>query len=68
LTNLARVIELLDEDPARLDKRGEYERLSKLDAGLNHLIGQDEAVDTVCAGLNAEGRSVRKKLADQLQL
>ena len=52
LENLARVIELWTKIPASSIKEDELQRLSKLDQRLKaHLIGQDEAVDAVCAAI-----------------
>lgn len=64
--NLARVIELWTKIPASSVKEGEIERLSGLNSRLKeHIIGQDEAVDAVCAaikrgrvGLKAKGKPV----------
>lgn len=50
--NLARVIELWTKIPAASIKEDEFERLAGLDARLKaNIIGQDEAVDTVCAAI-----------------
>jgi ATP-dependent Clp protease ATP-binding subunit ClpC len=50
--NLARVIELWTKIPASSIREDEFDRLAKLGDRLKeHLIGQDEAVDTVCAAI-----------------
>ena len=62
--HLARVIELWTKIPASSIKEDEFERLSKLDARLKaHLVGQDEAVDAVCAAIkrNRVGISAKRK-------
>ena len=52
LDNLARVIELWTKIPASSIREDEYKRLSELDKRLKeHIIGQDEAVDNVCAAI-----------------
>ncbi|MBR0208512.1 MAG: ATP-dependent Clp protease ATP-binding subunit, partial [Oscillospiraceae bacterium] len=52
LDNLARIIELWTKIPASSIREDEFERLAKLDARLKeHIIGQDEAVDAVCAAI-----------------
>jgi ATP-dependent Clp protease ATP-binding subunit ClpC len=52
LDNLARVIELWTKIPASSIREDEYKRLNELDKRLKtHLIGQDEAVDAVCAAI-----------------
>ena len=64
LENLARVIELWTKIPASSIKEDEFQRLSKLDERLKaHLIGQDEAVDAVCADIkrNRVGISPKRK-------
>ena len=64
LENLARVIELWTKIPASSIKEDEFQRLSKLDERLKaHLIGQDEAVDAVCAAIkrNRVGISPKRK-------
>ncbi|MCL1828649.1 MAG: ATP-dependent Clp protease ATP-binding subunit [Oscillospiraceae bacterium] len=62
--NLARIIELWTKIPATNIREAEYERLAKLGDRLKvHLIGQDEAVDTVCAAIkrNRVGLSSKRK-------
>ncbi len=50
--NLARVIELWTKIPAASIKEDEFARLAGLNDRLKaHIIGQDEAVDTVCAAI-----------------
>ena len=64
LDNLARIIELWTKIPASSIREDEFERLSKLDERLKeHIIGQDEAVDTVCAAIRRSrvGLQVKRK-------
>lgn len=64
LENLARVIELWTKIPASSIKEDEFEKLAKLDQRLkSHVIGQDEAVDAVCAAIkrNRVGISSKRK-------
>ena len=50
--NLARVIELWTKIPASSITEDEYERLGRLGARLReHIVGQDEAIDAVCAAI-----------------
>jgi ATP-dependent Clp protease ATP-binding subunit ClpA len=50
--NLARVIELWTKIPARSITEDEFERLAKLGERLReHIVGQDEAIDAVCAAI-----------------
>ena len=50
--NLARIIELWTKIPATNITEDEFERLSELNARLKaNIIGQDEAVDAVCAAI-----------------
>ena len=52
IDNLARVIELWTKIPASSIREDEYKRLSELDKRLKaHVVGQDEAVDKVCAAI-----------------
>lgn len=52
LDNLARVIELWTKIPASSIREDEHKRLSELEKRLKvNLIGQDEAVDAVCAAI-----------------
>ncbi|MEA4894070.1 MAG: ATP-dependent Clp protease ATP-binding subunit [Oscillospiraceae bacterium] len=62
--NLARVIELWTKIPASSIREDEFEKLSALHTRLKaHIIGQDEAVDTVCAAIkrNRIGLSAKHK-------
>ena len=64
MDNLARVIELWTKIPASSIREDEHRRLSELDKRLKeHLIGQDEAVDAVCAAIkrNRVGISPKHK-------
>jgi len=62
--NLARVIELWTKIPASSIKEDELERLAKLDERLKaHIVGQDQAVDAVCAAIRRSrvGLKVKRK-------
>lgn len=62
--NLARVIELWTKIPASSIREDEFARLSELHNRLKtHIIGQDEAVETVCAAIkrNRVGMSAKHK-------
>ncbi len=64
IDNLARVIELWTKIPASSIREDEYKRLSELDKRLKaHIIGQDEAVASVCAAIrrNRVGISAKHK-------
>ena len=64
MDNLARIIELWTKIPASTIKEDELERLAKLDERLKaHIIGQDEAVDAVCAAIRRSrvGLKVKRK-------
>ena len=64
IDNLARVIELWTKIPASSIREDEYKRLSELDKRLKeHIIGQDDAVDNVCAAIkrNRVGISPKRK-------
>jgi ATP-dependent Clp protease ATP-binding subunit ClpA len=62
LDNLARVIELWTKIPASSIREDEFEKLSKLDARLKeHLVGQDEAVETVCAAIKRNRVGIASK-------
>jgi len=64
LDNLARVIELWTKIPASSIREDEYKSLSELDKRLKEfIIGQDDAVDNVCAAIrrNRVGISVKRK-------
>ncbi|MBO5556881.1 MAG: ATP-dependent Clp protease ATP-binding subunit, partial [Oscillospiraceae bacterium] len=62
--NLARIIELWTKIPASSIKEDELERLARLDLRLKeHIVGQDEAVDAVCAAIRRSrvGLKVKRK-------
>ncbi len=62
--NLARIIELWTKIPASSIKEDELERLANLDTRLKaHIVGQDEAVDAVCAAIRRSrvGLKVKRK-------
>ena len=62
--NLARIIELWTKIPASSIREDEFERLSRLDERLKaHIIGQDQAVDAVCAAIKRSrvGLQVKRK-------
>ncbi len=64
LDNLARVIELWTHIPASSICEDEHKRLRELDLRLKkHIIGQDEAVDVICAAIrrNRVGISPKHK-------
>lgn len=64
MDNLARIIELWTKIPASTVKEDELERLAKLDERLKkHIVGQDEAVDSVCAAIKRSrvGLKVKRK-------
>ena len=64
IDNLARVIELWTKIPASSIREDEYKRLAELDKRLKeHIIGQDDAVDNVCAAIrrNRVGISPKRK-------
>ena len=64
IDNLARVIELWTKIPASSIREDEFKRLNELDKRLReNIIGQDEAVDTVCAAIrrNRVGISPKRK-------
>ena len=66
IDNLARVIELWTKVPASNIREDEYRRLSELDKRLKtHIIGQDDAIDTVCSAIkrNRVGLSAKRKPA-----
>ena len=52
IDNLARIIELWTKIPASSIRKDEFERLAELDKRLKaHIVGQDEAVNAVCAAI-----------------
>nr|MCR5664669.1 ATP-dependent Clp protease ATP-binding subunit [Oscillospiraceae bacterium] len=62
--NLARIIERWTKIPASSIREDELERLAKLDERLKqHIVGQDEAVDAVCAAIKRSrvGLQVKRK-------
>ncbi|MCQ2557487.1 MAG: ATP-dependent Clp protease ATP-binding subunit [Oscillospiraceae bacterium] len=62
--NLARIIELWTHIPASAIKEDEIVRLADLDKRLkSHIVGQDEAVDAVCAAIRRSrvGLQVKRK-------
>ena len=64
IDNLARVIELWTKVPASNIREDEFKRLSELDRRLSEsIIGQDEAIATVCAAIrrNRVGISSKRK-------
>ena len=64
IDNLARIIELWTKIPASSIKEDELERLAKLDLRLKeHIVGQDAAVDAVCAAIRRSrvGLKVKRK-------
>ena len=64
MDNLARVIELWTKIPASSIREDEFKRLSELDQRLKeHIIGQDDAVEAVCAAIkrNRVGISAKRK-------
>ena len=66
IDNLARVIELWTGIPASSIREDEFKRLADLDRRLKkHIIGQDEAVDAICAAIrrNRVGISSKRKPA-----
>ena len=64
IDNLARIIELWTKIPASSVKEDELERLAELDQRLKqHVIGQDEAIDSVCSAIRRGrvGLKVKRK-------
>ncbi len=62
--NLARIIELWTKIPASSIREDEFERLAKLNERLReHIIGQDEAINAVCAAIkrNRVGLQAKRK-------
>lgn len=62
--NLARIIELWTKIPASTIKEDELQRLAGLDKRLKeHIVGQDKAVDTLCAAIKRDrvGLKVKRK-------
>ena len=64
MDNLARILELWTKIPASSIREDEFERLAKLDERLKaHIVGQDEAVEAVCAAIKRSrvGLKVKRK-------
>ena len=62
IDNLARIIELWTKIPATSVKEGELERLAGMNDRLKqHIIGQDEAVDAVCAAIKRSRIGLKAK-------
>jgi ATP-dependent Clp protease ATP-binding subunit ClpA len=62
LDNLARVIELWTKIPASSIREDEHKRLSELDKRLKiHIVGQDDAVDAVCAAIKRNRVGIASK-------
>ena len=60
--NLARVIELWTKIPAASIKENELQRLAQMDERLKeHIIGQDEAVDALCAAIRRSRVGMKTK-------
>ena len=60
--NLARVIELWTKIPASSIREDELESLARLDKRLKeHVIGQDSAIDTVCAAIKRSRVGLKAK-------
>ncbi len=62
IDNLARIIELWTKIPASSVKQDELEHLSKINERLKqHIFGQDEAVDAVCAAIKRSRVGMKTK-------
>ena len=60
--NLARIIELWTKIPASSIREDEFERLARLDERLKaHIVGQDEAVNAVCAAIKRSRVGLKAK-------
>ena len=60
--NLARIIELWTKIPASSIREDEFENLSRLSGRLKeHVIGQDEAIETVCAAIKRSRVGLKAK-------
>ena len=60
--NLARIIELWTKIPASSIREDEFENLSQLSGRLKeHVIGQDEAIETVCAAIKRSRVGLKAK-------
>ena len=62
IDNLARIIELWTKTPASSIRKDEFERLAELDKRLKaHIVGQDEAVNAVCAAIKRSRVGLKAK-------
>ena len=62
IDNLARIIELWTKIPASSIREDEIERLAELDKRLKaHIVGQDEAVNAVCAAIKRSRVGLKAK-------
>ena len=62
IDNLARIIELWTKIPASSICKDEFERLAELDKRLKaHIVGQDEAVNAVCAAIKRSRVGLKAK-------
>ena len=62
IDNLARIIELWTKIPASSIREDEFERLAELDKRLKaHIVGQDEAVNAVCAEIKRSRVGLKAK-------
>ena len=62
IDNLARIIELWTKIPASSIREDEFERLAELDRRLKaHIVGQDEAVNAVCAAIKRSRVGLKAK-------
>ena len=62
IDNLARIIELWTKIPASSIRKDESERLAELDKRLKaHIVGQDEAVNAVCAAIKRSRVGLKAK-------
>ena len=62
IDNLARIIELWTKFPASSIRKDEFERLAELDKRLKaHIVGQDEAVNAVCAAIKRSRVGLKAK-------
>ncbi|CDB42999.1 clp protease ATP-binding subunit ClpC [Firmicutes bacterium CAG:240] len=62
IDNLARIIELWTKIPASSIRKDEFERLAELDKRLKaHIVGQDEAVNAVCAAIKRSRVGLKAK-------
>ena len=62
IDNLSRIIELWTKIPASSIRKDEFERLAELDKRLKaHIVGQDEAVNAVCAAIKRSRVGLKAK-------